>query len=256
MLKESKSFTIPVDGEVVCGEIAAPVNPLGTVVTMHGGPGGDRNGPENLFADIEEPLLSLGLAVARFDFRGSGSSAVSPRAATVRGGISDAHAVLNYALEDLPTPVFAIVESMGALMAIASRRLIECQGVALLWPALNLHDTDLRTFLSPTEMARSRQQGGYFDDGFDLGIQFLEDCLQVDVGESLSNLSSSTVVVHGDADDEVPLSHSIRATAILGENATLHVVEGGNHGLKRPHERSFVVRTVIDSFSALLQNAV
>jgi non-heme chloroperoxidase len=67
------------------------------------------------------------------------------------------------------------------------------------------------------------------------------DCIEAfsatDFTEDLRKIRVPTLVVHGDADQIVPIDASARAAAALLANATLIVYEGAPHGLTDTHKQ-------------------
>jgi alpha-beta hydrolase superfamily lysophospholipase len=227
------------------------VGPASIVAVMaHGGPGGNLHGPSGFFDALVPRLLGDGVSTFRFSFRGSGgSTCASGVSASVSDGIEDFRAVVKHVRSLHKGEIVVVAESMGVTMSVlgAERHYSDISRWALLWPALNLFDTDLRTYLDAETMSSVRKSG-LLDDpqsGLKLSRSFLEECLILDAGDALSKISFSDVLImHGDADQEVPLSHSLRAHAIVGSTGRLEVVPGGGHTLPQPHERALVIERV------------
>jgi len=239
-------FVINLDGDTIEGQVARPErDALATVLMLHGGPGGDKNGPNDLFVELETSLTDLGFATVRFSFRGSGESTLTSAYATVSAGVEDVETVSQYIRTQKDLPKLALLaESMGVTMGLQADGLNAYPAVVLLWPALNLFDTDLSPFLQPDSVERARKDGALSQSGLVLGKRFLEEALVLDVGRYLTGINCPVYLAHGDADNEVPMTHSLRAAAILGNRAQLSLFAGGNHGLKAPHERERVVREI------------
>jgi pimeloyl-ACP methyl ester carboxylesterase len=243
-------------GQTIEIELHEPdgTSPSTVVVMVHGGPGGNLDGPADLFAHITPAVLEQGCAVARFNLRGSGAAPViDPATATVRSGVVDVEAVVGAVRRESYKRLVLYAESMGATMALLSLCTAEFDASILLWPALNLFDTDLRDFLTSDQLARSRAEGSLsLGDDLRVGAEFLRECLIYDAGTGAARLRGPVLVIHGDADEEVPHTHGARAAAILGPDvARLITVSGANHGLKQPHERELVVSETVDFLARL-----
>ena len=65
------------------------------------------------------------------------------------------------------------------------------------------------------------------------------DCIkafsETDFNEDLKKIDVPTLVLHGDADQIVPIEDSGRLSSKLVKNGTLHVVPGAPHGLCTTH---------------------
>ena len=88
-------FTVTVGGADVVGVVHAPEGPHPTpcVVACHG-MGASKDSDKYLLLGRELP--AAGLALARFDFRGSGESGGSHREATIESRVADLEAVLDH----------------------------------------------------------------------------------------------------------------------------------------------------------------
>lgn len=236
--------------------VSAPSGaPRLVTLCVHGGPGGDASGPGGLFEVLESCLPEEGIVVARFSMRGSGDTPFSDYP-TLRSGVEDILHCLSIIERRYPrVPIAMVLESMGATTAFFdaaswSRRVSK---LALLWPALNLFDTDMRDVLTADLVGQARLHGVVFPWGTGspaLGTAFIEECLVVDVGKNLGLFAGPTLVMHGTADTEVPYFHAERAALLLGDECRFIAVENGDHGLKRPRERALVVSEVLEFLGA------
>lgn len=241
----AKQTDLVLAGERLSIHYAVPSTAATVVVCVHGGPGGSFEGPAGLFRDLLDRLPGRGVGVVTYSSRGSGDSEMD-RLPTFEDGVEDFARVLAWAVGEFRREVVVIAESMGVTMALGEVWRLNSAGVgriALLWPALNLFDTDLRDFLVP-EAVRPARQSGWLelgDGGAVVSASFVESCLTVDRGEALKRFLGTAVILHGTSDQEVPFTHAQRAASILGERAELELVPGADHGLKRPSERELVL---------------
>lgn len=237
---------VEVDGSRVRVHAHVPEGCGAIVVCVHGGPDGDENGPGGLFRDLSQFLPSRGVGVVRFALRGWGDNSDLLALPSFADGVADVDTVIRAVRDIYEVPVVPLGESMGATMliaAIAEAPDFHPAKLVLLWPALNLFDTDLEEFLSPGYLRslEGASEASLGEQGPVVGVRFLQECLVLDVGAALRSFEGRALVVHGTSDHEVPIRHSIRAAAILGDRATFLPVDGGDHGLKRPAERQFVL---------------
>ena len=244
-------FTIPIAGSDY--QVAGQVSGAGTeaVIFLHGGPGGNRSGPHGLFDVFAPTLAQAGLLAVQFDFRGSGQADFPLEEVSLESQVEDLRAVGQFVREELGCETARYVgESLGATVLLhALEEGLEFGSVAaLLWPALNLFDTDLSVYLT-SESVDAARANGYIQDGdMVLGRRFLEECLTVDVGRGLGKIDAPVLVIHGTSDSEVPVEHSLRVAAFLGDLCKFVPVEGGDHGLARPKEREIVVNELESLF--------
>jgi len=75
------------------------------------------------------------------------------------------------------------------------------------------------------------------------GLKPALDCIkafsETDFTEDLKQISTPTLVLHGDDDQIVPIANSAHLAARLLRNATLKVYPGGDHGLMVTHKDQF-----------------
>ncbi|HEV7658121.1 MAG TPA: alpha/beta fold hydrolase [Mycobacteriales bacterium] len=96
--------------------------PRALVVCAHGLTG-DRSGPAGLLAEWAARLAAHGLAVVRFDFRGSGESSGAFEQTSFRGMVEDMVAVGSWALGQIgPVPLVTAGISIGGVPAALSAR--------------------------------------------------------------------------------------------------------------------------------------
>lgn len=240
-----KQAEIAVKGERISIHYAVPSNAATVFVCVHGGPGGSYEGPGGLFKQLLAHLPERGVGVVTYSSRGSGDSEMD-RLATFEDGVDDFSHILAWTAAEFCREMVVAAESMGVTMALGEIERLNNIGVrrmVLLWPALNLFDTDLRDFLVPevVRLARERDWLELGDGGPVVSASFLDSCLTVDRGQALARFSGTAVILHGTADQEVPFTHAQRAASIMGERAELELVPGADHGLKRPSERDLVL---------------
>lgn len=96
----------------------------------------------------------------------------------------------------------------------------------------------IRSFLSTHPCV-----GFIIRDGEEIGLPFLNELLRTrDVAQPLEGLQTPLLLVHGDADTEVPVDQSAKAEALVAGPVRRVVVPGGDHCLERPEERAVVDR--------------
>lgn len=106
----------------------------------------------------------------------------------------------------------------------------------------------LRTFITwffsnPSELAVTPEQ---FDATLAITVQGSDTALQeciiawaTDFRADLEKFTVPTLVIHGDSDNNVPFGPSGKRAAATIRSSTLHVVEGGPHGINVSHADEF-----------------
>ena len=214
----------------------ATASPVGTLVCVHGGPGGDHHGNGGIFTDIAEFCGDLGYHVVQFDMFGAGDSDGTPAQITLQTQFADYQTVLEFSKANFPVPVHVVGESMGATIAALDWRRDVASHV-LLWPAFDLRDTDLRPYLHDPWRSLLATQGYLVDDGLTIGKAFVDEIASFDFAPCFKLPTSPCLLIHGKGDGSVPFNQSLTAVAQASGECVLFAHPTGDHGLQRPNER-------------------
>ncbi|MEU4253068.1 alpha/beta fold hydrolase [Amycolatopsis sp. NPDC026612] len=240
-----------IDGDSLAMVLATPAAAeLGSLaVLLHGGPGGQKDGPDRLYSDLARSLGEKGIASLRFDFRGVGESTGEYRDMTITRSVEEYDAVWRFARSIGFGHVGVIGESYGATIALRSEA-ADPDAVCLLWPAIYFLDVTFAPFVTEEKLETARRDGFTIEDGVEVGLSFLEEVLEIeDVEPGIRRLAAPTLLIHGKDDSEVPFRQSESAYALLSEPKKLVLVDGGDHCLARPAEREIVNAEVAAWFS-------
>ena len=215
---------LPIAGGAVALVLHLPDRgPAPCVVAFHG-LGACKDSDKYLL--LGEELPAVGLALARFDFRGCGESSGVEEETTIASRIEDAETVLAFlaAHPALDGRFGLLGSSLGGFVALhvaASRPGL----VVVTWNAP----------ASLTELANDD-----LEEGRALGVPF---ALEYATGRYA--LAPAGVprhlVVHGEADELVGLEHGVALHERAAEPCDLVVVRGGDHRLTDPVHRKQAV---------------
>jgi uncharacterized protein len=219
-------FSVEVDGVQVVGVLHLPASGrVACVVACHG-MGACKDSDKYLLLGREFP--EAGLALARFDFRGSGESGGLYRNATVASRIADLEAVLAH-LKDhaaLDGRFGLLGSSLGGFIAlwVASRRGSVIPVVTWNAPA------------SLAELADSRS-----DDVTAPGAALVAE---VRAGHRVEapGRASHILVVQGEGDEVVPPAHARTLFERAEEPRELCLLPGADHRLSDPLHRLEAVK--------------
>ncbi len=211
----------------------------GTLICVHGGPGGDHRGNSGIFDELASVCGPMGYDVVQFDMFGNGQSAGRAEDMTLLSQVADYNAVLGFARKELPSPIHVVGESMGATIAALDWH-DDVASYVLLWPAFDLVDTDLRPYFSDPWYSRLQEEGSICDGDLIVGRQFIDEIQSQDFAPCFDLPSTPCLLIHGRQDSAVPLRQSFTAVARCTREAVLFVHPTGDHGLQSTAERQFV----------------
>ena len=187
---------------------------------------GHKAETHRLFVDAARDFTRNGVAVLRFDFRGSGDSEGEFHEMTVSREIEDARAALDFLAsrpEVDPSRLGVLGLSLGGCVAACLAGTDERVRALVLWAAVGHME---RTFdgLAPE----------FTDDvldmtGWPLGRGFLDDLPNIQPLKQLEKYVGPSLVVHGSNDETVPPSDASDYRLALGGHCRLHMVEGADH---------------------------
>ena len=222
-----------VDGVDVVGVLHLPPSgPAPCVVACHG-MGASKDGDKYLLLGRDFP--EAGLALARFDFRGSGESGGLYRDATIASRIADLEAVLEHLARDpaLDGRFGLLGSSLGGFVAlwVASRHRRVMPVVTWNAPAnlASLASSKCADVTSPGAALVAEVRAGR----------------HVDAPAGASHV----LVVQGQADDVVPSGHAEILFERARESRELCLLPGADHRLSDPLHRLEAVKHSRDWFT-------
>ena len=106
----------------------------------------------------------------------------------------------------------------------AAERAEEVKALAMYYPAFCIPDDWGKRYENPDDAPEK------FDFwGLELSREFIRDVKNIDVFNVIGNYKGNVLIIHGDKDDIVPFSYSIRAAEVY-EHAELVKMENEGHG--------------------------
>ena len=233
MLLTVERFSLRVEGVDVVGVLHLPPSgPAPCVVACHG-MGASKDGDKYLLIGRDFP--EAGLALARFDFRGSGESGGLYRDATIASRLTDLEAVLEHLARDpaLDGRFGLLGSSLGGFVALwaASRHRGVVPVVAWNAPAnlASLASSKCADVTSPGAALVAEVRAGRY--------------VEAPAG------TSHVLVVQGQADDVVPPGHAEILFERALEPRELCLLPGGDHRLSDPLHRLEAVKRSRDWFT-------
>lgn len=220
---------------------------------LHGGPSGTKSGPSDLYIHLSESLASAGIASARFDFFGEGESDGDYVSTSPSHQLEQYRVFMDWLKGRGFTRIGVVGESFGGTCALSGYDSNEVQALVLLYPAIWLLDRCFESLIA-AERREELAKNGYLEmDGVRVGQKFIDELInESDREDCLRRVTAPTLLVHGDADSEVPVHQSHKAFDILSEPKRLVIVPRADHCLRRPDEQAIAVEETVNWLKAYL----
>lgn len=185
-----------------------------------------------------------GLAMLRFDYSGTGSSEGAFGEGSLAGWIADALAMIDL----IEGPVILVGSSMGAWIALhlalgLTDRVEALVGIAAApdFTEWGFTAEDKATLQSDGLLLRMNPYG----EPQVTTVAFWQSGQQLRLLDGPIAIDAPVRLIHGDADDVVPVGVAMRLMQSLrSADVQLNILKGGGHRLSEPHEIEAVTRTV------------
>lgn len=231
----SGPYTLPAACHTPSGE-----GPFATVVAFHGLLSSMASRKYLQLADI---AVAAGLALVRFDFRAMGGATGGPEAMTLTGRLEDARAVLAFLASYPPVDasrVGLVGSSLGGVVAWATAVEEPSVGATAVWATPSGLTELLARRGRPGPEGLSPVPEAFFDD--------LDGHPLMELPSGLSRV----LIVHGQADELVPVAHAHRLFDRAEEPKSLIILPGVDHRLSDPIHRQRAAEATVQWFASLL----
>ena len=221
-------LTFERDGKKIYGELYLPAGegPFPAVIMAHGF--GGHCAHNRPYAEV---FAQNGIAAYIFDFIGGGNDIQSDGETTEMSVLTEA-ADMAVVLEGLAAMeqidsqnIFLAGQSQGGFVAsyIAGTQPERVRGLVAIFPAYVLQD-DARKRMEGRELPETEEIMGLL-----LGRIYAEDAMSFDIYDVIKNYPGPVLLIHGTADQLVPIEYSRRAVEVFPA-AELVELEGAGHG--------------------------
>lgn len=227
---ETRELHVDNNGKDIYGVLHIPTDIEGTmplVIMSHG-----LGGTADSVTQYAEEVSKMGIAVYRYDFCGGGEDSRSDGETTEMSPlteVTDLEAVIaaskTWDFVDSGN-VFLMGNSQGGLVSALTSPDYQdyIKGEILLYPAFVSHDMVRETYSSLDEIPDTQ-----WFNWLTLGRKYYEDMWDYDPYEQAVKYTGDVLLIHGDADEVVPISYSDRLSNEL-ENVEYHIIPGAGHG--------------------------
>lgn len=239
-------FTDP-EGHKVAGILASPSQDTDRIALLCHGFLSNKNSNTN--RALTAMLVPEGIATFRFDFFGQGESEGPFERITtgvaVRQGLAAMDLIASWGYSSLAL-VGSSFGGLVAILAAAQRPQLAC--LALKCPVTDF-PAMLRGEFGEAGMAQWKATGTIPNVAGGAGrirlpYAFYEDCLRHIAYAPAKAITAPTLIVHGDADEYVPVHQSRRLLESLGGPKRLAILPGADHHFSRPPDFREMTRLI------------
>jgi dipeptidyl aminopeptidase/acylaminoacyl peptidase len=244
--------------------LPASTGPRPAVLLLHGFTA-SRIESHRFYVHLARALAARGIAVARFDFRGSGDSEGEFQDMTVQGELSDAKAALYWLIgqPDIDSSRVGVAGvSLGGMVAalLTGRNPNLVRGLALLAAI-----ADPARFITGAQQRLSEQSGGQNPleqlarDGYlmfwdyPVGTALVQTLFELNPVEELANYRGRSLIIHNTGDPVVAVENADLYAGALGERATVHKLDGASHVFSEPPVERQAIDLAAGWFSDVLR---
>jgi uncharacterized protein len=204
----------------------------------------NKNSAKLIF--LAEQLAERGINTLRFDFSYVGESSGKFENITYSGEVEDLRAAFEWMRNRYSDKIGIFGSSMGgsvALMFAAQEPAV----AALVALAAPIHPENFPKRVLPLAgLERWRQRGYIVFNGLRLKISLLEDLEQIDIVGAARTIQCPVLILHGDADEVVPVTEAYELHDCLSCSKRLLILNGGDHRLSDPSLMDRALREGLD----------
>jgi hypothetical protein len=197
---------------------------------------------------LTEKLLSSGIATCRFDFFGHNESSGKFQEMTLTRCLDQAVGILHWSAQHGYRKRSLVGSSFGGQVAILmAARYPDLCAVALKCPVSD-YPAIWQSRLEEGGMKQWRESGilsfATFEGKARLEYPFYEDLLKYDTYHEAALIQSPTLIVHGDADVDVPVDQSRHLFDLIQSKKKIEIIPGAGHDFSRAEDFEQMVRQI------------
>ena len=183
---------------------------------------------------LARSLADRGVLTLRFDFRYVGASSGKFADITYSGEVEDLRAAYKFMQNRRSSNTVIFGSSMGGTVALLFAA-AEPSVAAVVTLAAPGHPENFPTrVLTPEQLQRWREQGHTIYNGQQLNISLLEDLERINVPEAARRIRCPVLILHGDADEVVPVAEAHELHETLTSPKRLSIFPDTDHRFSNP----------------------
>lgn len=191
-------------------------------------------------------LRNRGLYALRFDFAGSGESKGDFAEISYSRQVDDLSAAVAWLMETGVKRVGLIGSSMGGTVALLYTGCRASVGAIATIAAPSDPFETVRQIATEHDLDRWDARGFTEYHGRHLNTTFLDDIRQLDVVGAAARVTCPVLLIHGDADETVPVVQAHRVYAVLKGDKRLRVLPGADHRLSKQADLTVAMQDAED----------
>jgi putative redox protein len=195
---------------------------------------------------LSRALAERGILTLRFDFSYVGESSGKFEDITYTGEVDDLRAAYAFVRNRHDGRIGILGSSMGGTVALlfAAREPTVAAAATIAAP---LHPERFPTrVLTAAQLQQWRELGFTIYHGQKLNVSLLHDLENLDVPRAVRNITCPVLVIHGDADEVVPVEEAHELYGCLNTAKRLAVLPGCDHRLSDPETMRAALAEALD----------
>lgn len=215
--------------------------------------GMESNKESEKLVALSRALAERGILALRFDFACAGESSGKFEEITYSGQVEDLKAAFNLLLRHQVKKIGILGSSMGGSVALLFAA--EEKSVAVLVTiSAPVHPEKItENLLNQDEVRQWRQMGFVIYHGRRINISLLNDLQKINIPEAARRISCPVLIIHGDADETVPVGEAHELHALLTSPKRIRIFQGGDHRLSNPSQMEEALEKSLDWLTRHLQ---
>lgn len=241
-MEKRLTFTAP-NGVRLTGVLHLPAGPAVTGVILCHGMLAHKDGPKHV--GLASRMAERGHLALRFDFSGRGESPGDLLGLTFTRQVVECEAALGELRRHGATTIALAGSSMGGAVAILIATRGEISALATI-AAIGRTDLLPERVAGEKGVAAWKRRGSLRFEGVPVGFSLVEDARQIDLLAAAANIRCPWLILHGDADEVIPVSDAHELHEAAGKRALLEIVPGADHLFSQSAQRERLLDRVAD----------
>lgn len=237
-----KVYFLDSKGNRVCGVLSNPASDcnIPVIILCHGFTTSKEG---STYIQLEQILNKQQIATFRFDFFGHGESEGSFEDITISQAVDDIQNAIKYLKTKGFSQLGLVGASFGGMSSImAASKQNDLFVLVLKSPVSDYLEVETKR-KTKEEMEDWKTKGWILHKNRKLKYTFVEDFLNNKAYEVAKNIKVPTLIIHGDADETVPIEQSTRLANGI-QNCKLEIIVGADHKYTQPEHCDKMLNSV------------